>query len=165
LRLYSLQRRQTVKDAPEHVFNFFGRPENLRAVLPASVRFEILTPSPIEIRQGAIVDYCLRIHGFSVRWTSLIAAYEPSERFVDVQLRGPFSFWHHTHTFRDVPGGGTEIGDDVLYGMRFGPLGRIVHALLVRRDLEWFFDYRAKAIEQMFTECSRRGSAMPRAAT
>lgn len=157
MQLHTVQRSQTVNDAAAGAFAFFERPENLQALLPPTLNFEILTPKPLEMRAGALFDYSFRLHNIPVRWTTLIVTYEPPHRFVEVQLRGPFSFWHHTHSFRES-NNATEVVDEIRYGMRCRMLGKIAHALFVRRDLEWIFDYRAKAIEMMFTECARRGN-------
>ena len=90
-----------------------------------------------------------RLLGLPVRWTTLIAVYDPPHRFVDAALRGPYSFWHHTHTFEEVPDGVLMI-DDVRYSLPFGPLGRMVHALWVRHELRRVFDHRERVIGEMF---------------
>ena len=66
-------------------------------------------------------------------------------RFVDRQLRGPYALWHHTHTFEPVPGG-TLLRDVVRYRLPFGPFGRLVERLFVRRDVERIFAYRHEVI-------------------
>jgi ligand-binding SRPBCC domain-containing protein len=146
MRVYRLIRKQFVPRALKEVFPFFEAPENLARITPRAMGFEILTPPPVVMREGALIDYTIRILGVPVRWTSLIADYEPPHRFVDVQLRGPYTYWHHTHTFEESEGG-TIIRDDVRYVIPFGWLGGLVHALVVRRRLTDIFDYRRSAIE------------------
>jgi ligand-binding SRPBCC domain-containing protein len=131
------------------VFGFFEKPENLARITPPSMGFEILTPPPIRMRQGALIDYTVGVLGVRTRWTSLIAEYEPPHRFVDVQLKGPYSFWHHTHRFQEEKGG-TRILDEVRYMMPMGILGRMAHALWVGRQLNRIFDYRVRVIDAHF---------------
>lgn len=149
MTVYRLFRQQWVPRPIEEVFAFFDRPENLSLITPPSLRFRLLTPSPIPMHQGAIIDYTIRLMGIPLRWTTYIALYEPPHRFVDIQIRGPYSFWHHTHRFDSVSGG-TRITDEVLYVLPYGPLGRLAHALWVRRYLDHIFDYRRQYIARHF---------------
>ncbi len=149
MRIHTLERSVTVAAPRPEVFAFFARPENLARLTPDGLGFRILTPGPIAMQPGALIDYVVRVGGVAWRWTTLIAAYEPPRRFVDVQLRGPYSFWHHEHTFAEADGG-TVIGDRVRYALPLGPLGELVHALAVRRRLRGIFDHRGRAIGELF---------------
>src|SRR5690348_414160 len=100
------------------VFAFFADADNLETITPPWLRFEILTSKPITMRPGALIDYRLRIHGIPIRWQTEIAEWSPPHRFVDIQLRGPYTLWHHTHTFEEQDGG-TLCRDLV----RYRPLG------------------------------------------
>jgi ligand-binding SRPBCC domain-containing protein len=142
---YLLERKQFLPVPPDEAFRFFGRPENLAEITPAELGFRILTPSPIAMKEGALIDYTIRVLGVPVRWTTLITSYDPPRGFVDQQIKGPYSFWHHTHAFRAVEGG-TEMTDTVRYLLPFGPLGELVHALAVRRKLESIFEHRSRVI-------------------
>jgi ligand-binding SRPBCC domain-containing protein len=151
MKVYSLAREQFVPRSIDDVFSFFERPDNLVRITPPELGFKILTPSPIRMQSGTLIDYTVRATGFPVRWTTLITNYDPPHRFVDVQLKGPYSFWHHTHAFEAVDGG-TMIRDIVQYVLPFGILGRAVHRLLVRRQLRKIFEYRQEFIEDYFTK-------------
>lgn len=155
--MYRLYRRQRVEQPLEKVFAFFERPENLERITPPHLGFHILTPSPIPMQVGALIDYRIRLFGVPFRWTTYIARYEPPILFVDVQLKGPYSFWYHTHRFSADGEGATVIEDDVLYLLPAGLVGKVVHALSVRRQLERIFDYRAQVIATLFA-ADRRSS-------
>jgi len=127
------------------VFAFFADARNLEAITPASMRFRILTPLPIEMRAGALIDYRLRLRGIPVRWRTRIEEWVPDRRFVDVQLSGPYRSWRHTHQFEDAEGG-TRMRDTVEYELPLGPLGDLAHALFVRREVEGIFDHRNRVI-------------------
>ena len=149
MRLYTLERRQRIPAALEEVFGFFQAPENLARITPPWLGFTILTPPPVVMNEGALIDYSIRWFCLPVRWTTIITRYDPPHVFVDQQLNGPYSFWHHTHTFVAVDGE-TEMGDAVRYALPAHVLGRMTHALLIRRQLEGIFDYRAKTIRELF---------------
>ncbi len=130
----------------DEVFPFFAEARNLETITPSWLKFEVLTPAPIEMRSGTLIDYRIRVHGIPVRWRTEIAEWQPPHRFVDIQLRGPYTLWHHTHTF-EPHDGGTLCGDRVRYRPRGGAL---IHWLFVRRDVERIFRYRQKRLKEHF---------------
>ncbi|MBI1317459.1 MAG: CDP-paratose 2-epimerase [Candidatus Hydrogenedens sp.] len=149
MKMHVLERKQLVPQPLEAVFPFFATPENLERITPPHLGMNIITPPPIPMREGALFDYIVKLRGLPMRWTTLITDYNPPHRFVDVQLKGPYSFWHHTHTFEETPEG-TLLGDRVCYLLPMGPLGSIAHTLFVKRDLESVFAFRRKIIAAEF---------------
>lgn len=147
--LYILHREQRLPRTPGEVFPFFADAGNLEALTPPSLRFEIVTPRPVEMRAGALIEYRLRLRGLPVSWLTRIEEWEPGVRFVDMQLRGPYALWHHTHTFQADGEGGTLMRDVVRYALPGGPLGAIPHALFVRRELEAIFDFRHRRMLEL----------------
>lgn len=152
MRVHVLERTQTVAAPRSEVFAFFACPENLAEITPAVLGFEILTPSPIAMRAGALIDYVLSLGPLPLRWRTLITSYEPPHLFVDEQLQGPYSFWHHTHRFTELPAGGTRLDDIVRYVLPLGLLGSMAHALVVRHQLARIFDHRRRVIADRFGE-------------
>jgi len=132
------------------VFDFFSRPENLEQLTPPRMRFRILTPLPIAMQRGATIAYALRVRGFPVRWLTEIECWNPPYEFVDVQAKGPYRLWRHTHRFSEA-GGGTSIVDHVDYELPFGALGRLVNRLQVARDLSQIFDYRGQRVQALLS--------------
>jgi ligand-binding SRPBCC domain-containing protein len=121
----------------------------LEAITPAWLGFRILTPGLIRIAAGTQIRYRLSWHGIPVGWTTEIRQWNPPCRFVDVQLNGPYRLWHHTHRF-EPNDGGTLMTDIVRYRLPLGIVGRAVHRLKVRRDVERIFDYRFQRIQEVF---------------
>jgi ligand-binding SRPBCC domain-containing protein len=149
MRIHILQREQLLRGAtPERVFPFFADARNLEAITPPLLRFRVVTPEPVEMRVGTLIQYRLRLHGLPLSWLTSIQAWEPPDRFVDVQIRGPYTLWHHTHTFHATDAG-TVMRDTVRYAIAFGPLGELADRLLVRRDLRAIFAFRAQQVDRM----------------
>jgi len=146
--IHMLERRQLLPLKPGEVFPFFGAPGNLARITPPWLDFRILTPSPITMKVGTVIDYTIRWLGIPVRWKTLITSHEPPWKFVDEQIRGPYSLWHHTHLFKEIPSG-TEMTDIVRYVLPGGPIGDVAHAMAVRRQLNDIFNYRAEAITNL----------------
>jgi ligand-binding SRPBCC domain-containing protein len=145
---YILDQSQFVRRPLSEVFAFFSDPSNLQLLTPPLLGFQILTPTPIAMHEGTLIDYRISIRGIPLRWRTRIERYAPMRSFVDIQSRGPYRSWRHTHEFEERPDG-TEVRDHVEYSLPLGPLGALAHALFVRRDLETIFAYRRQAIERL----------------
>lgn len=142
-----LQRVQRIARPLDETFAFFSRPGNLARITPAWLAFRIRSDD-VRMRQGLRIEYRIRPLGFPLRWVSEITAYDPPHAFVDEQVAGPYRSWRHEHRFRAIEGG-TEVTDVVRYSLPLGPIGRLAHALLVRRQLEAIFDHRERTLEEL----------------
>ena len=152
MRIHVLRREQFVPRPLERVFPFFERPENLALITPPHLAFQLLTPTPVAMRQGRIIDYTIRLLGVPVRWRSLISTYDPPYHFVDEQLTGPYSYWHHRHRF-EARGHGTQLLDEVHYALPsylLPSLEGVLHSLYVGRVLNEIFDYRRNFFARFF---------------
>lgn len=136
----------SLKQPREEVFGFFSDAMNLETLTPPWLHFKILTPMPIKIDEGTLIDYRLKIRGFPVRWRTEIVSWEPPFRFVDMQLRGPYRTWVHEHRFLETESG-TSMIDTVNYDVLGG---RLIDRFFVRPDIEKVFSYRRKKIKEIF---------------
>jgi ligand-binding SRPBCC domain-containing protein len=136
------------KSLPE-VFAFFSEAKNLETLTPPLLQFKIKSVSTPSIQKGTEIDSGLRLHGLPLAWTTRIEEWQPENKFVDIQLKGPYSLWHHTHEFQAMDGG-TWMRDRVRYRLPLGSMGRGVAGALVRSDLTQIFDYRRKRIFELF---------------
>ena len=130
---------------PEKVFQFFAEPANLDAITPPWLRFRTVTPMPIAMGEGTLIDYRLRIRGVPVRWGSRIASWDPPHSFRDEQVRGPYRLWIHEHAFEPCDGG-TLVRDHVRYAVA---LDALVHGWIVRPDIERIFRHRARVLKSL----------------
>ena len=146
MKTYWLRKTIWLPRSRAEIFEFFSNPGNLDRLTPAWLNFAIQTPATSQIKQGALLDYRLRLHGIPIRWQSEIAVWEPPHRFVDRQTKGPYSLWLHEHTFEDRDNG-TLVGDNVEYAL---PGGIIVQKFLVAPDIERIFNYRHKVLTELF---------------
>jgi ligand-binding SRPBCC domain-containing protein len=155
MRLYTLECRMTAPVALQEAFEVFENPENLALITPPWLNLRISPESPVQMKKGAVITYRLRWMGIPLSWKTVITEYEPPFLFVDEQAEGPYRLWRHRHTFR--PGvEGTEVSDQVDYALPFGWLGRIVHWLIVRNQLERIFTFRQKTLARLWSEVTAR---------
>ena len=144
-RLDTLHRETVVAASLEQTFRFFSDAANLERLTPSWLNFTVLTPMPVEMREGVEIAYRIRLYGLPIPWRSRIDVWDPGVRFVDRQLVGPYRWWRHEHRFEAAPGG-TRVVDYVEYAPRVARMtGR-----LVRRDLERIFTYRQDALRRIF---------------
>jgi ligand-binding SRPBCC domain-containing protein len=151
VRVHVLERSQRLPGPPDEVFNFFADAHNLEAITPPFLGFEVVTPKPLDMHEGALIAYRLKLHGLRLNWLTRIDAWEPGVRFVDRQVKGPYRLWHHTHTF-EPDGGDTLMRDVVRYALPLGPLGEMARLALVTRDLDRIFDFRQSEIARRFNK-------------
>lgn len=147
---YIFTTKQTLDLPREDVFEFFSNAENLEQITPPELGFNIITPLPIDIKKGALIDYRLSLHGFPIKWRTEITHWDPPFEFIDMQLRGPYKQWIHTHRFTEPAPGTTLMEDEVRYRLPFEPIGDI-GKFLVGGKIEKIFDFRRKAVEEYFS--------------
>lgn len=152
---FCLEAEQWVPTALDDVFEFFSAAENLEALTPPTLRFQVLTPTPITMAEGLRIDYRLRLQGIPFRWRSRITEWDPPRAFTDLQERGPYLHWEHRHLFESVDGG-TRLRDVVDYRV---PLGPLVHGWMVKPQLKRIFSYRGQVIAGRFGTPSQAASA------
>jgi len=146
-----LERTQIIKKPREEVFNFFADAGNLERITPPELKFHIISPQPIDIKKGALIDYQLKLRGIPITWKTEITEWNPPVSFVDTALKSPYKQWIHRHTFEENESGETVMKDVVRYRLPFEPLGDLAH-WYVKKELNYIFDYRYKVIEEIFSE-------------
>ncbi len=147
-REYSLHREQWIPSPLPEVFGFFSEATNLDRITPPWLHFRILA-APEKIDKGVLINYRLAWHGIPMRWTTRIEEWNPPHSFVDLQLRGPYRLWHHTHAFEERDGG-TLMCDTLRYAVPLGMVGDFFAGWRVHPDVERIFDYRAEQIRCLF---------------
>ena len=143
---HTLRTEQRLEGTPDEVFPFFADAGNLEAITPPWLAFRVVTPRPIEMRAGALIEYRLKLHGVPIRWLTRIEEWVPGERFVDAQLHGPYRLWHHTHEFEPRRRRRHADARQRAVALPLGRLGELARRLFVGRDLERIFDYRGTGL-------------------
>ncbi len=148
MHIYVLEREQWLPRPINEIYEFFSRPENLQAITPPWLDFQ-MAETPDTLKAGARIRYRLRWRWIPIRWTTEIAEWNPPHGFVDRALKSPYALWHHEHFFT-AHDGRTLMRDRVRYALPFGMLGRIAHPLIVKRDVEKIFGFRAETMRRLF---------------
>ena len=158
MKQFKFHAEQWLPHPRQEIFKFFGDARNLEIITPPWIKFQVLTPEPIQMRPGTLIDYRISVHGLPIRWRTEITEWNPPNNFVDTQLRGPYRLWHHTHSFVERDGGRLCLDD-----VRYCPIGgALINRLFVRRDVERIFQYRQKRLDEMFGGTTTPSAAMPR---
>lgn len=158
MKTYILERDQIIERSLGATFDFFSDAFNLEKITPEFLRFKILTPRPLEMKAGTIIEYSLSLFGIPFHWKTLIEKWEPGVQFVDRQLKGPYALWVHTHTFESIGSERTLMRDRVEYQIPMGIFGEIAHTMFVKETLRKIFDYRAAVTARLLAPASQNYS-------
>jgi ligand-binding SRPBCC domain-containing protein len=143
-----LTRETIIKRPLAEVFNFFSNAENLHLITPPDLHFKTLTPLPIELKEGTIIDYQLKLYGIHFKWKTKIREWDPPFKFIDEQIKGPYALWIHQHVFFEE-GLKTIMHDKVEFLSPGWFLEPMIHSLFVKHNIEKIFDYRQRIIEKI----------------
>lgn len=152
MKIYTLREETTINAPLQAVWSFFSDPHNLVHLTPGYMRFRITNCPDAQdnIYEGMLIEYKLQpVLRIPVRWVSLIKKVKPGHNFTDYQVAGPYTLWEHTHTF-EARAEGTYMVDEVHYALPMGVLGRLAHALFVKKQLQQIFRHRRRQIERLF---------------
>ena len=144
----NFQIEQWVPQPVSKVFSFFSESKNLEVLTPNFLSFKVLRQSTEKITEGTRLDYSFRLHGIPVCWQSLITDWQPNFCFSDIQTKGPYSVWEHTHEFEEK-NGGTLMRDNVRFKVPFGAPGDLLLTDFIQKDLKKIFNFRIKKIEEL----------------
>jgi len=158
MNAHRLVYRQLLPLDIDTTFSFFADAANLDRLTPPWLHFQILSQLPVAMRPGAFIDYKLRLRGVPINWQSEITAWEPPHHFVDVQRRGPYRLWEHTHRFERIGEQATLVIDEVRYAV---PGGGVVNRLAVRPDLDRIFRFRREQLESWAMDIIRQREQVP----
>jgi ligand-binding SRPBCC domain-containing protein len=145
---YVFRASQEIALPRDAVFDFFSRAENLGRITPPTLGFEMLTPTPVEMREGTWLDYRISLYGIPMSWRSEITVWDPPHEFADEQRVGPYKQWIHRHTFTEIDQQNTLMEDEVRYRLPLEPLGDIAQ-FLVERELRNIFDFRRRSVDEL----------------
>ena len=145
---HELRSEQWIDRPLDEVFSFFSDASNLERITPRELRFRILSPQPIDMRKGALIDYQLHLAGIPFRWRTEITDWDAPHSFEDTQLKGPYAQWIHRHSFEEKDGG-TRIADHVRYGLPLSPVGDLAYPV-IKWQLKRIFAHRHQVIAEVF---------------
>lgn len=152
MKIYTLHKTQKLPISVDEAWEFLSDPKNLKVITPDKMSFDIISGADRPMYSGQIIQYNVTpMMGIRTKWVSEIKSVVPKKYFVDVQLYGPYSLWHHKHFINEIEGG-VEMEDIIDYKIPLGILGHMMHPFLVKPRLEEIFNYRQKKLVELFGE-------------
>lgn len=150
MQLYQLNASQALPIDIATAWDFLSNPANLKVITPEHMGFHILSGAERSMYEGQIIQYKVSpFPGFTTKWVSEISSVKEGEYFVDKQLFGPYSLWHHKHFIKEIDGG-VLMEDCIDYKIPFGILGRLAHPLIVKKQLKQIFSHREQKLTELF---------------
>jgi ligand-binding SRPBCC domain-containing protein len=150
MKIYTLHKKQKLPISLETAWEFLCNPANLSKLTPSEMNMKIISGADRPMYAGQVLQYSVTpVVGIKTKWVSEITQFEDKKYFVDLQLYGPYAFWHHKHFIHEIDGG-VEMEDIIDYKVPLGFLGQLVHPILVKPKLEEIFNYRKTQLEALF---------------
>lgn len=152
MKLYTIATKQNLPISLEEAWEFIANPKNLEVITPKSMGFKTISGDEKEMFAGQIIHYYITpLFGIKLQWVTEITHVQDKKFFVDEQRFGPYTFWHHKHFLKEIPGG-VEMEDIVHYKVPIGILGQMAHPFLVKPKLDEIFSFRQKKLVELFGE-------------
>ena len=150
MKSHLFEKKTIIKKPLPEVFDFFSKAENLDKITPPHLYFKILTPSPIVIKKGTIIDYQLKLYGVPFKWKTEITKWDPPYSFEDSQISGPYKKWVHQHFFEEK-NGEVHMKDIVEYLSPGWLLEPLIDLLFVGPNVQRIFNYRETFLKSYFS--------------
>jgi len=125
----------------EEVFKWHARPGAIERLSPPWDPLEIISQTG-GINIGAEVKMKLKAGPIPIKWHARHVDYQENVLFQDIQVKGPFSKWNHTHRFKSLDRTKCILEDTIEYALPFHPIGTAVMAPFVKKKLKQIFTYR-----------------------
>ncbi len=150
---YQLRKEQFIPAGIDEVWDFISSPANLKKITPQHMGFDITSGElPEKMYPGMIITYRVKpLAGISMKWVTEITHVSERSYFVDEQRVGPYAMWHHEHHLEAVEGG-VMMRDVITYRPPLGFLGALANRLFIRKQLDGIFEYRSKALENIYRQ-------------
>ncbi|MBS1530661.1 MAG: SRPBCC family protein [Bacteroidetes bacterium] len=152
MKTYTLKRETFIPTTLDNAWDFFTSPLNLAKITPPDMNFVVTSDfkEGSKVYPGMIITYKVApLLGVKLNWMTEITQVKEKEYFIDEQRFGPYALWHHQHFFKQVEDG-VEMRDIVNYAIGYGFIGRTANNLIVKKKLEEVFDFRERAIGEIF---------------
>lgn len=152
MAFYQFKKSQNLPCRIEQAWDFISSPANLKVITPDYMGFDITSEVTDKMYEGMIISYQVSpIPGYRTTWVTEITKVEEKKFFIDEQRIGPYALWHHQHHLHQIEGG-VRMDDIISYSPPFGPIGALANHLIIKSKLEEIFDYRKKALVEVFGE-------------
>jgi len=153
MTIHTINKTLVIRASMEECWSFFSSPANLGKITPPELDFRVISEEPARIYPGLMIRYRVRpLLGIPVTWLTEITHVRENEYFSDEQRVGPYAIWHHEHFFQKLDDSHVEIRDLVHYALPFWLVGDLVHALVVKRQIENIFEFREKSVRELFPD-------------
>ncbi len=144
-------KRTRIGAPADEVFRWHMRPEALVELTPPWERAEVVERTGGIDEIGSRVVLRLGRWPLRVTWIAEHTHYEPGRMFRDVQVKGPFARWEHTHLVEPDGADACWLEDRIEYALPFGRLGRLLGGGFVDRRLRRMFDFRHRVTSRAVT--------------
>lgn len=132
--------RSRIEASPEEVFAWHSRPGAFERLRPPWESVEVLQCTGT-IKNGDRLIVAMQMGPMKIKWIAEHHGYIEGRQFRDVQLKGPFAKWEHTHLMLPDGPSACFLEDRVEFELPFGIMGKPGKKFVIRK-LNRMFEYR-----------------------
>lgn len=131
----------------EKVFSWHERQGAISRLTPPWAPLKLISREGDGVKKGVRVTFRIRLFNISLPWVAEHIDYTENKEFIDKQVKGPFSFWRHTHRFIPAGDHDTVMEDRVEFNLPLGILSLPFYGY-AKKEFERMFRYRHRVLKQ-----------------
>jgi uncharacterized protein (TIGR01777 family) len=157
MRLQAFTKRTRLPVSAARAFRWHARPGAFQRLQPPWESVRVLAARG-GLADGGQVELEVRVGPIPIRWVAEHRDVLADRQFRDVQVKGPFARWVHTHRFESAGDESCWLEDHVEYALPLGGISDAVAGRLVQRKLQRMFDYRHRVTALDLEAMARTGT-------
>lgn len=146
--MYTFEKSVEIKCDIDELFKFHLDTNNLPLISPPFPKAFIVKISDVPLKEGSQVIVSLNFIFSKSEWEILIEKVIQNKLIIDLQQKGIFEYWRHSHIF-EPKGDRVLMSDKIEFIPPFGLLGKL-SLPLIKLQLRLMFNYRHKKTKMIF---------------
>ena len=130
----------------EKLFAWHKQNSAISRLTPSWAPLKMIFRSNDGIEKGTIIRFRIKLFKIPMLWESKHIKYQENKIFKDVQTKGPFNRWEHSHIFKSDGIYNSIMKDKIKFQLPFGILSRPFYGFALK-EFNRMFTYRHRVLK------------------